>query len=100
MIWLRPAPGSRPTDACRHHRSDPNAVCERGPLLISNPRDSSALETRPLKAYLYQRRVLLWLSSKASNPGDLNLTPRELSLIETVVSNTRRPPVKTRSEWI
>src|SRR5215831_16742788 len=35
---------------------------------------------------------MLRLASKASNPGDLNLSRRELSLAGVVAPDTRRPP--------
>ncbi len=50
------------------------------------------LELGVKDAYVDRRRVLLRLSSEASYPGDLNSPHRELSLVEIVVSDTRRPP--------
>ena len=59
-----------------------------------------SLEKQAVSAYLPSRRVMLWLTSKTSHPGDLNSSLRELFLPLTVVWGTRRPPGLTRSEWI
>ena len=53
----------------------------------------AALEDGPKASYLDRRRVLLRFASKTSNPGDLNLSLRELSLSRAVALDTRRPPV-------
>ena len=73
--------------AARPHR-DPG---RQGRALAS---DVPALEGAGAGAdpTIVRRRVLLRLTSKATNPGDLNSPHRELSLTRLVVLVTRRPP--------
>ena len=53
-----------------------------------------ALEPGLANPYVERWRVLLRLASKASHPGDLKFSLRELSLAGIVVPGTRFPPGK------
>ena len=55
---------------------------------------SPALEPDPSSPYVERWRVLLRLASKASHPGDLKFSLRELSLPRIVVPGTWFPPGK------